>query len=98
MQSVLVPHVMHILLQNRNPGQTKAALFTKKSTGKRYLCKLVGATSGRLLTEVFFRPAFRNEDGRERGNMGRFGLEEDQINSIPELEKDGGQQRRTSSH
>lgn len=41
MQSVLVPLVMHILLQNRNPGQTKAALFTKKAQGKDIYANLL---------------------------------------------------------
>lgn len=75
MQNVLVLHVMHILLQNRNPGQTNAALFTKKSTGKRYLCELVGAASAHVFIGAFFRHTFRNEDRRERGRMGQFGLE-----------------------
>lgn len=75
MQSVLVLHVIRILLQNHNLGQIRAALFTKKNTGKRYLCKLVGATSGHIFMEAFFRHTFRSEDGCERGTMGRFGAE-----------------------
>lgn len=67
--SVLVLHKMHFLLQNRNPGQSKAAIFTYNIfiyniTGKRYLCQLVRTTSGRI-----FKEAFSGE------NMSLFGLE-----------------------
>lgn len=84
MESVLFIRVMHISLLSDNPGQSKAALFTK-NTGKRDLCHMVAAWDFFLFMVGYFSD--RNEDLREgeRAKLGR--------KSQNEVNSSGGQRR-----